>query len=59
MNHPAWVVGHLTFVCQLLGSVVGLPAWLPEDWAGRFGPGSKLAADIGLAERWREWTPLD
>jgi hypothetical protein len=50
VNHPAWVIGHLTFACQLLGGVVGLPAWLPDDWAGRFGPGSTPAADAGLYE---------
>ena len=50
MNHPAWVVGHLAFACQLLGGVVGLPEWLPDDWAGRFGTGSAPAADAGLYE---------
>ena len=50
MNHPAWVVGHLTHACQLLGSVIGLPAWLPSDWAERFGTGSVPAADAGLYE---------
>jgi hypothetical protein len=49
-HHPAWVVGHLTFTCQLLGGVVGLPEWLPQGWAGRFGPGSKPSADAGLYE---------
>lgn len=39
-NHPAWVLGHLTFSCQLLGEVIGVTSWLPEDWGMRFGPGS-------------------
>jgi hypothetical protein len=50
MNHPAWVVGHLTYTCQLLGGVIGLSEWLPEDWAKRFGSGSNPAADTGLYE---------
>jgi len=45
MNHPAWVIGHLTFVCQLLGGAIGLSPWLPDDWARRFGTGSVPVAD--------------
>jgi hypothetical protein len=29
MNHPAWVIGHLTFVCQLLGGQSGYPPGCP------------------------------
>ena len=50
MNHPAWVIGHLTHTCQLLGGVIGLPEWLPHDWAERFGTGSVPVADAGLYE---------
>ena len=50
MNHPAWVIGHLTHACQLLGGVIGLPLWLPDDWAGRFGTGSVPVADPSLYE---------
>lgn len=50
MNHPAWVIGHLTHSCQLLGGAIGLPEWLPNDWAGRFGTGSVPVADAGLYE---------
>ena len=50
MNHPAWVVGHLTHACQLLGGAVGLPEWLPDDWDRRFGTGSVPVADAGLYE---------
>jgi hypothetical protein len=49
-NHPAWVVGHLTFTCQLLGGVIGVPEWLPEGWAGRYGPGSQPSPDAGRYE---------
>jgi len=50
MNHPAWVIGHLTFTCQMLGGAVGVPAWLPADWARRFGPGNVPVADVSLYE---------
>ena len=36
MNHPAWIIGHLTNTCQKLGGAIGLPEWLPIDWAKRF-----------------------
>lgn len=45
VNHPAWVIGHLTYTCQLLGGAVGVPTWLPEDWGPRFGTGSTPVAD--------------
>jgi hypothetical protein len=50
VNHPAWVIGHLTFTCQLLGGVIGLPEWLPNDWAQRFGTGSTPIAHVSLHE---------
>lgn len=50
MNHAAWVIGHLTFSCQELGAVVGLAPWLPEDWAGRFGPGSVPIGELSAYE---------
>src|SRR3982750_2156742 len=43
-NHPMWVIGHLTYTCQLLGGGVGLSEWLPADWAKRFGTGSVPSA---------------
>jgi hypothetical protein len=50
MNHPAWVIGHLTHACQLLGGAIGLSPWLPNDWARRFGTGSVPVDDEGLYE---------
>ena len=50
MNHPAWVIGHLTFTCQLLGGAIGLSPWLPDDWPERFGTGSVPRADASLYE---------
>ena len=44
-NHPAWVIGHLTVVCEAIGGAIGLPPWLPEEWATRFGTGSVPIAD--------------
>jgi hypothetical protein len=49
-NHPAWVIGHLTFSCQEPGGVIGLPAWLPQDWRSRFGPGSMPTAEVSAYE---------
>src|SRR5687768_9545859 len=40
VNHPAWVIGHLTHSCQAIGEELGLAAWLPADWESRFGTGS-------------------
>ena len=50
VNHPAWVIGHLTHSCELLGEVIGLPRWLPPDWAGRFGTGSVPIPAAGAYE---------
>lgn len=50
MNHPSWVVGHLSFACQLLGGVIGVREWLPPDWAARFGPGSLPVTDVSRYE---------
>lgn len=49
-NHPAWVLGHVTVTCQELGGVLGVPAWLPGDWGGRYGTGSVPVADAGRYE---------
>lgn len=53
-NHPAWTIGHLAHSCQELGVVVGLPPWLPEGWAGRFGTGSVPVADAAAYESKRD-----
>jgi hypothetical protein len=45
VNHPAWVIGHLTVICQTLGGVIGLPEWLPDGWSARFDTGSVPVAD--------------
>jgi hypothetical protein len=44
-NHPAWVLGHLIYSCQLVGGELGLVPWLAEDWGPCFGTGSAPTAD--------------
>ena len=44
-NHPAWIIGHLTFACQLLGGAIGLKPWLPAEWVRCFAPGTSPVAD--------------
>jgi hypothetical protein len=57
INHPAWVIGHLTVTCQLLGGAIGLPKWLPDDWPMRFGTGSVPVADASLYETKQDAAP--
>jgi hypothetical protein len=45
-GHPAWVIGHLTVSCELLGGVIGLPAWLPEEFARLHADGSAPMVDV-------------
>lgn len=45
VNHPAWVIGHLTYSAEAIGGEIGLAPWLPGDWAPRFGTGSVPTAD--------------
>jgi hypothetical protein len=37
VNHPAWTLGHVAYSFELMGGELGIPPWLPEDWAKRFG----------------------
>ncbi|MCA9055146.1 MAG: DinB family protein [Planctomycetaceae bacterium] len=46
LNHPAWVIGHLTFSCQALGGEIGLAEWLPTTWADKFGTGSVPVSEV-------------
>ena len=41
-NHPAWTIGHLVFISQEIGGVIGIAPWLSADWAQQFGPGSSV-----------------
>lgn len=44
-NHPVWVIGHLTYSCELLGGVIGVKPWLPASYAKLYGQGSMPVAD--------------
>ena len=50
MNHPAWIVGHVTFACQMLGEVIGVNQWLPSGFAAQFGPGSRPLNNAAVYE---------
>lgn len=45
INHPAWVIGHLTVSCQALGGEIGLREWLPTDWPRKYGTNSTPVPD--------------
>jgi hypothetical protein len=40
VNHPAWVIGHLTQSYEAIGGELGITPWLPEGWDKQFGTGS-------------------
>lgn len=44
VNHPAWILGHLAVTAESGAKMLGGEATLPEDWAAKFGPGSKTSA---------------
>src|SRR2546421_12803736 len=45
MNHAAWIAGHLTHSFEAIGGEMGIPPWLPPQWASLFGTGSRLKTD--------------
>ena len=45
LNHPAWIIGHVTYVAQMICGALGAPPWLPDSFAQRYGPGSVPTAD--------------
>lgn len=45
VNHPAWIIGHLTHSCEAIAGELGLSSWLPDDWSRQFGTGSVPTAD--------------
>ena len=48
MNHAAWVLGHLTFSCDLVGGALGLPPAMPEAWLPIFNNESHPSADATI-----------
>lgn len=57
-NHPAWTIGHLVFIAQEIGGVIGLEPWLIEEWVKQYGPGSRPQAERTL-EKTALLTALD
>lgn len=49
MNHPAWIVGHLAYVGDMIHKLLGMPLRTPEHYAALFGPGTQPMAE---AERY-------
>jgi hypothetical protein len=45
VNHPAWVIGHLTHSCEAIGGEPGISTWLPDEWQRKFGTGSTPVAE--------------
>jgi hypothetical protein len=45
MNHPGWILGHLTFVAQFGVTLCEGEGWLDEVWNEKFGVGSKPSND--------------
>lgn len=41
VNHPAWILGHLTVTAESVGARLGGTKVLPESWGPLFSPGSK------------------
>ena len=50
-NHPAWTMGHLVFIAQEIGGVIGIEPWLGEEWTNQYGPGSmpSTSGDTGIS----------
>ena len=46
MNHPGWIVGHLTYSHHMIGIEMGLTAWLPEDWGDYFAADGCKFSDV-------------
>ena len=50
INHPAWVIGHITAATHLLASTIGVPKWLSKDFINRYRTGSVPVADASVYE---------
>jgi hypothetical protein len=50
VNHPAWVVGHITAAIHLLASTIGVPKWLPKDFINRYRTGTSPTSDLSVYE---------
>ncbi len=45
VNHPAWILGHLTFSTDICRDLLGAPKVLPEAWTTQYGVGSRPVTD--------------
>jgi len=50
-NHPAWTIGHLVFISQMIAGVIGIEPWLSEEWEQQYGPGSNSGGNASVNER--------
>jgi hypothetical protein len=50
VNHPAWTIGHLGYVLQMIGMVIGIEGKLPPEWVRRYGSVSEPTADAEVYE---------
>jgi len=48
MNHPAWVIGHLALVGDMIGGLMGQAPLAPAAWEPIFGNSSKPSADASI-----------
>ena len=46
MNHPAWILGHLTLPRFWCKDRLGLQVTVPQDWVDKFNMGSTPVADV-------------
>jgi hypothetical protein len=44
INHPAWILGHLSLAADTAAALLGAEKTLPADWGKRYGTGSKPSA---------------
>lgn len=50
VNHPAWTIGHLSQILELIGTVIGVEPTLENSWAHRYGPSTKPTNDRTIYE---------
>ena len=48
LNHPAWILGHLTIAADYALQCVGAKATAPDGWAAVFAPGTVPSPERGL-----------
>jgi hypothetical protein len=46
MNHPLWILGHLTFSLDRMAKMLGAESHVDQDWADVFSPGTRPSTDV-------------